>query len=297
MLCGEYISIFEPLSLIYQAPFETTMRWTKIDDSYLVIHSSQGKYTYRLPITDIDSYDDYKGILELFKMYHISSEMGCHIDILSCVPQKSGLGSSASLLVACAKGIEAFYGLSSPFLLDHCKNAEYWYHGISSGIDVLSCFYGGALCIQGQGEQRKIEHLPLLPLKGVIVHTGLSDSYTSDCVSHVLKMHPSTSSLWSMGRLYALSMIESYKKKAIAEFYHSVNQYDDFLRQLGVVPMKVQMFLNEWKSFGGVGKICGSGSVEGEGAGIVMLLHDDDHQSDAITSLCRAFGYSILFQI
>jgi hydroxymethylglutaryl-CoA synthase len=297
LLCGEYISIFEPLSLICQAPFETAMRWTKIDDSCFVINGPKEHHTYTLPITDIDINDDYRGVLELLKIYNIPTSMGAQIDILSSVPQQSGLGSSASLLVACAKGIQEFYGIPSSSLISYCQKAENWYHEKSSGIDVIACFYGGTLCIQGQGQEQKIDHLPLLPLKGAILHTGTSKSNTSDCVQHVLKKHSPSSDLWEMGRAYAFGMIESYKNQSIGQFYKYVTMYDDFLRQLGVVPLKVQTFLDTWRRLGGVGKICGSGSIEGEDAGIVILLGMDDGLYEEMSLLCKVFGYSVLFDI
>ena len=58
------------------------------------------------------------------------------------------------------------------------------------------------------------------------------------------------------------------------------------LAEIGVVPKKVGQFIKDVMTAGGVGKVCGAGSIRGDAGGMVMVYGIDD-----VSSLCQSFGY------
>ena len=60
------------------------------------------------------------------------------------------------------------------------------------------------------------------------------------------------------------------------------------LKRIGVVPNQVSQFISEIESLGGAAKICGSGSVEGDAGGVVLVLADE-----MPSEICDKFGFKV----
>jgi mevalonate kinase len=81
------------------------------------------------------------------------------------------------------------------------------------------------------------------------------------------------------------------QRNDISFFKNSVTENHKLLAKIGVVPEKVQVFLNAIQQAGGAGKICGAGAVSGQKAGIVLVIIEDEI---VLQQLCQHYEYSIL---
>ena len=62
------------------------------------------------------------------------------------------------------------------------------------------------------------------------------------------------------------------------------------LSDIGVVPKKVKQFIEEVQAVGAAAKICGAGSIRGDRAGAVLVVHDD---AEVLRTVCQRYHYTI----
>ncbi len=63
------------------------------------------------------------------------------------------------------------------------------------------------------------------------------------------------------------------------------------MKELGVVPEKVQRFIAEVERSGGAAKICGAGSVAGDQAGVILAVAEE---ASILTEICARYRYSLI---
>ena len=73
-----------------------------------------------------------------------------------------------------------------------------------------------------------------------------------------------------------------------AAFKTAINENHHLLCQIGVVPKKVQDFITDLQQNGFAAKTCGAGSVNGDYAGMVMIIGEESPQS-----ICQKYQYNI----
>jgi mevalonate kinase len=221
-------------------------------------------------------------VLAWWQRHYPLAALTCQID--SEIPIGSGLGSSASVIIALLRGLANWHGiaLSSADYQQMATELEGFAHGKSSGLDVKAILADTCTYWQAQGSEQA---LPEARLTGYLVNTGQPQSSTSACVRHVRQHHAQDHSLWQAMQqaVDALSLALATQTNGALS---AVHQLQRCLTQLGIVPKQVQAFTAEVESRGGAGKLCGAGSIAGDGGGFYWLLTHEDPRD-----LCEAFQY------
>ncbi len=190
----------------------------------------------------------------------------------------SGFGSSAAVVAATTILFE--------HLLNRHKSLEERYervrfcerlkHGKSGPIDAATVVHGGLIKCDEHGP-RSLQYAQNCSLSDTHYWywalLGVPESSTGECVEHVRRHHGKDAGLWDGFMQCTNAFTEAISsgldpKKAIEENSH-------LLSHIGVVPQSAQDFFTHIKKFGGVGKICGAGTIAGEGAGAVLIYNED----------------------
>ena len=87
------------------------------------------------------------------------------------------------------------------------------------------------------------------------------------------------------------AMDKALREQSHAGMRAAIQQNHQLLLNIGVVPSRVQQFIQAIEEADGVAKICGAGAVAGDQAGAVLLLAED---KKIISSLCARFGYDVI---
>lgn len=205
------------------------------------------------------------------------------IEIQSDIPIGQGLGSSASLIIAMLKGLmqASNTALTQQQIQVAATELEQLAHGKSSGLDVAAILLSDRLF--WQPTQSTI--LPAYQLTGYLIDTGKANSNTSDCVGCV-KQYATSTQLWNTMEKATLTLRQALADNHLKEQQQGIKTLHQVLCSLGVVPDKVVSFAAEAQQQGWAGKICGAGSIQGDGGGFFWLLAD--REPDA---LCHAYGY------
>lgn len=105
-----------------------------------------------------------------------SVEPGHDLSITSSIPRGSGLGSSASTMVAAAAAVARLHSirLGLPDLVRFAMQGERLVHGNPSGIDVNACAYGGVILFRVGEPPRRVAMKS--PGRLLIVHSGVQRS-------------------------------------------------------------------------------------------------------------------------
>jgi mevalonate kinase len=194
----------------------------------------------------------------------------------------SGLGSSASVILAMLRGLAEWHKIPLS-LSDYQRIAtqlEDFAHGKSSGLDVSAILQEGI----HWWENGQAEALTIPSLQGYLIDTGSTQSSTADCVRHVRQYHAQNHQLWTEMR----QQVETLKHALQTEQTPTmpINALQALLTSLGVVPAKVQAFTHQIESLGWAGKQCGAGSIQGDGGGFYWLLADSSP-----AEICQEFNY------
>lgn len=219
-------------------------------------------------------------VLAWWQKHHPLALLDCRID--SEIPVGSGLGSSASVIIAMLRGLVQWHQQTWS-LSDYQRVAtelEHFAHGRSSGLDVSAILHEQVIWWQDQ----QAKSLPLPPLTGYLVDTGRPLSTTAECVRHVRQHHADHSVLWLDMRLAVteLSRALQAQKSPLA----SVRRLHQLLTTLGIIPPRVQAFTRAIETLGWAGKLCGAGSISGETGGFYWLI-----ASEPPTEICQQFAY------
>ncbi len=75
-----------------------------------------------------------------------------------------------------------------------------------------------------------------------------------------------------------------------AEVEAAVRDNHELLVNIGVVPDKIQRFIQELNAFAISAKICGAGAVQGDHAGAVLAIGKN---KEALETLCRRYHYDM----
>ena len=73
-----------------------------------------------------------------------------------------------------------------------------------------------------------------------------------------------------------------------SNFRYAIRENHQLLRQINVVPDRVAQFIHEIERCGGAAKVCGSGSVLGDSAGVVLVSSEQKMES-----LAKHYGYQL----
>jgi mevalonate kinase len=209
--------------------------------------------------------------------------LSCQIH--SNIPIGQGLGSSASLIVALLRGLSALTATTLPH--DDYQQAatqlENLAHGKSSGLDVAAILTSDRTSWQAG----KATALPYFPLQGYLINTGKAHSTTADCVGYVRQHQQNNKQLWQDFSQTTLGLQTALIQQTGDEIKNALSGIHHNLCQIGVVPQRVQAFAKTAQDqCGWAGKLCGAGSIAGDGGGFFWLLADCEPKA-----LCTDYGY------
>ena len=86
-----------------------------------------------------------------------------------------------------------------------------------------------------------------------------------------------------------LNLKDAFENKNLLKTMNQIRNNNELLKELGVVPKKVQRFIEEIEICSGAAKICGSGAVAGENAGAVIAIGN----FDCINEIAKKFNYIV----
>lgn len=223
-------------------------------------------------------------VLARWQQSHALPNLSLHLK--SDIPIGQGLGSSASLIIAMIHALNQATQtqLSLTEIQAMATHCEQLAHGKSSGLDVAAILLADRLRWK-QGEFTSLPTDTALP--GYLVDTGKAQSSTADCVGWVREHHASRQDLWSSMEAATEQIAQGLNlAHASTTLVEAVTHLHGCLTQLGVVPPKVQQFAQAAQALGWAGKLCGAGSISGEGGGFFWLLSHQDPRE-----LCAEYGY------
>lgn len=218
---------------------------------------------------------------------------GIHLHLTSDIPLGCGMGSSAACIVGILTALSYLLDVkieSSDFyqLAHQIENLQ---HGRSSGIDIRLAQMGGALKFQSGNSTP----LPIPQLDFILVNSGQPKSSTGDCVSFTKAYFTQEDHAEEFARV-----TEKFEQALLTHdsqgIHDCVQSNHRLLTKIGVVSPKVQQFISELTKMGATGKVCGAGSIKGDGCGILLVPYapDNDQQINSINQLCSEYGYPLM---
>lgn len=223
--------------------------------------------------------------LGLFNKQHPLLAGKWAIKIQSEIPIGRGMGSSASVIISLLKSLYKLHGMAvdQQALLELAQQIESFQHGKSSGIDPATILSGGLIEYQ-KGSISQIT--PSETLAAFLIDTGKPQSSTGEAVNHVKKF-AKDQALWSRFKDISSQMTKALKGNDFDQIGSLIHQNQKLLEHIEVVPEKVSGFINKLEQeYSAKAKICGSGSIKGDGSGVILCLCDQ-----APIQLCEAYNY------
>lgn len=211
------------------------------------------------------------------------------IILSSEIPIGSGMGSSASIIIAIMQSLNKFHKLN---LCDNtvyqlALQAENLQHGYSSGVDIKTILHNGINYFYNDQAVKlnlNLEHLRLF-----LINTGKPESSTGECGAKIKAKFNNQHIIWDEFSQCTELFKTNLEKASEPNLTHSIKTNHRLLNQLGVVPEKINRFIQQIENNNGAAKICGAGSVAGDSAGIVLAIGDEQ----SIQSICEQYSYSL----
>lgn len=223
--------------------------------------------------------------LSLFEQSHSLKHGNWQFELHSDIPMGMGLGSSASIIVSLIKVLDAQHNteLSHDSLLALAKEIESYQHGKSSGLDPATILNGGAI---HYNVNQTIQLPELNQLKVWLIETGTPQSSTGEAVMHVQQFANETE-LWQKFKQTTLAIEQALIQNATDTLTLEISHNQRLLEQIGIVPKHVKAFIQELEvNYNAHAKICGSGAVRGEKAGVILCLSERNPEA-----LCQQYNY------
>lgn len=218
---------------------------------------------------------------------HLNSKIanGLNISTNSTIPVQCGMGSSAAAILSVLLAIIRFLGINltqDRFLKLACET-ENLQHGYSSGLDLRISMEGG--CIYFQQDVTEIRSLPAMPM--YLINTGQPSVTTGDCVTQV-RQNFGHNVIWDDFETVTRAIDQALQDNNYEKLQQLIRENHRLLVEIGVVPQKVQRFIEDVESVGAAAKICGSGSIAGDTAGVVLVIANETQKINAI---CERYNY------
>ena len=210
---------------------------------------------------------------------------GFKISLNSEIPIGAGMGSSAAVIVTILTLLYKACNLeqSDAQLLTLAKQCENLQHGHSSGLDIAVAVSQTPILYQ---------NAMISPFKpagfGIyIVHTGIPNSTTGECVNFVKTKFDNP--LKEKFTTISNQILKGLTDKNLQLFKDAVHKNQLLLEKLGVVPDQIIEFRKALQTqYLASFKISGAGSLLGDAAGMGLIVSEHNP-----TALCLAHGYQI----
>jgi len=224
-------------------------------------------------------------VARFLEQFQLNPSMGASISIETTAPLGKGMGASAAIIISLLQALQQYYHVShtSETSFSLALETENLQHGYSSGLDLAICIH------QGIGRYQAKHFTPLFSniRQWLVIDTGTPTCTTGDCVTQVRQQF-AHSNIWHEFKKTTESFAKGLSENHPQTLKNAINENHQLLCQLGVVPTKVQRFIQAVNAQNISAKICGAGAVRGDCAGMVLC---SDPQAD-ITELCKIYGYT-----
>lgn len=216
---------------------------------------------------------------------HLKAE-GLNIQTHSNIPIGCGLGSSAASALSLLRGVGHFFRVEfrPDWYLKYSLEVERLQHGHPSGVDSYISLHGGCALFQ-QGSATPV---PLPRDTMYLVNTGTPAATTGECVVQVRRQFEHDI-IWNDFEAVTRRLADAIRANHLDGVRACIRENHRLLIRIGVVPPRVQQFIDEIELTGGAAKICGAGSVMGDAAGIVLVSADIPPRE-----LCKRHGYTLI---
>jgi len=206
--------------------------------------------------------------------------------ITSVIPSGRGLGSSAAFCVALSATLLHFYtGMPQEKQLINslAYQAEKYFHGMPSGVDVSASCFGGLIFYRKEFEfLKQISALNFKLPKSfedrlMLIDTGKPKENTAEMVRIVGSKYNKDpermfSALCDIEKV-TKRMVISIVKEDLKMFEEALGDNQKLLSKIGIVSSSAKKFIDEIEKFG-TGKVTGAGGLE-KGSGMVLFLQKD----------------------
>ncbi len=219
------------------------------------------------------------------------------ISINSTIPYNLGLGSSAATINALILALTKIFNikLKNTTFINLAKNIENLQHGHSSGSDIITSLNGGCSKIYKESNKifdKKIHFSEKAFSKLNIINTGITNN-TSESVNFVKKHFKPDHQIWkAIANITRDIETNLTNNMDIDPLLDNIRENNKLLSKLGIVPQKIQNFINQivGKNIGGAAKISGSGNVRGSSGGIVISFGE----KEKIARLVDIYRYELI---
>jgi len=220
-----------------------------------------------------------------FEMVNIKLTQGIKIRLESDIPIGCGMGSSAATVLGVIHAIAHHLkmDLSQDIFYRLGLAAENMQHGFSSGLDLRVAMQGG--CLYMHRENVFPRAVPQQKL--YLVNTGIPQTSTGECVSVVAPFFKD-SHLGEDFSAVTNTIDLAFQQNNFSQLQQGIHANHRLLNTIGVVPLRVQHFIDEIQTLGGAAKICGAGAVRGNNAGIVLVVIEEE---SLLQTLCARYAY------
>ncbi len=224
-------------------------------------------------------------VMHILESLNISLLQGLEIRSASSIPIGCGLGSSAAVIMSTLYAVAHFFGLEldASGFVSLGRASENLQHGQSSGLDLQVAMLGG--CVHFQAGKVSARIMPQVPM--MIVQTGTPMVTTGECV-RAAAPYFKTGSMIDDFSAVTQAFDEALSLQTQPSMQACIRENHRLLVKIGVVPLKVQQFIQALEKAGAAAKICGAGSIAGDRAGVVLVLADQD-----ISHIVAHYGYGM----
>lgn len=218
---------------------------------------------------------------------HLKMGGGVNVRLNSNIPIGCGMGSSAATILSVLRGLGHYYRVEfrPEWYARYSLEVENMQHGKASGLDTYVSMHGG--CVRFQNGEAREMPLPRVPL--YIVNTGQPQGTTGEAVAGVVHRFGASDPVWDGFERVVNQMDKALQRDDLKAFQRAMRENHRLLSQIGVVPGRVADFVGEIEQAGAAAKICGSGAVTGDTAGMVVVA-----SREAPADLCAKYGYELM---
>ncbi|NRA73610.1 MAG: hypothetical protein HRU36_02555 [Rickettsiales bacterium] len=310
ILTGEYSVLYNMPAIVFTIDKATTTTAKLLEDKIVVIElkdfnlieSFSQYFLNRRYLFIRNKYNQFlSGVLSIDKVLEIPVDVCCfligyifdrfkikqgiELSIESTIPIGAGFGSSAAFVVSLLKSLDALFSLNlnQEEFFQIALKGEKLIHGSSSGVDVRASLIGGSNYLDGG-----ISAIDIKDFEFFSIFTGKPEASTGESISKV-KNILKTSDKLQMFKKVALKLKDAIENKNLLDVMSQIKTNHALLKELGVVPQKVQEFIKEIEANNCAAKISGSGAVAGENAGVVISMGN----FTSISKIAKKFGYTV----
>lgn len=217
---------------------------------------------------------------------HLKVANGMKIQLHSNIPIGCGMGSSAATVLSVIRAVGHYFRVDfrPEWYQAYSLETENLQHGHASGVDTYISMHGGCARFQ-KGQAEKLP-LPRMPMH--LVHTGVPETSTGECVTRV-REHFGNSQIWNDFESVTRAMETALRENNLKAIQAAVRENQRLLSHIGVVPQRVQDFVSDVEQWGAAAKVCGAGAVGGDKGGMVLVCSEK-----APVDICKKHGYNLV---